>query len=62
MLNGVFDKDGPSTSLRGYGSVCSVHDVVENGEIVLRFQEGLAEADYVDVLLEEEMSKFLFFV
>jgi len=43
-------------------SVGSVDGVVGDVEIVVRFQEGLGEADYVYVLLEEEVSELWFFV
>ena len=31
-------------------------------EVVMRFQEGLGEADYVNVLIEEEIGEFWYFV
>ena len=31
-------------------------------EVVVRFQEGLGEADYVNVLLEKEVGEFGYFV
>ena len=33
-----------------------------NVEILMRFEEGVTEANYINVLLEEEGGKFLFFI
>ena len=33
-----------------------------DAEVLMGFQEGFAEADYVDVLLEKEVGEFGFFI
>ena len=35
---------------------------MEDVEVVVRFQDGLGEADYVNVLLEEEVGELWYFV
>ena len=35
---------------------------MENVNILMGFEEGFTEADYINVLLTEEVGKFLFFI